>query len=85
MRTAVAAALAVLVLATVLPAHVHAGAAGADRCAVCLARSADVARSETPDVAPLAFPEGEASRSPGLPPVAGAPLGAVPGQSPPAA
>lgn len=80
-----AAGLLVLVALVALPAHVHAGERGAEACAMCVARSGDVARSETPEVAPALFGRAEAPADPDAPPVTGAPLGAVPGQSPPAA
>jgi hypothetical protein len=85
MRAALAAALALLVLLGALAPHVHAGPRGDHDCVVCTVRGAEEARSETPDVAPVARAEGLAPHRPGLAPVTGAPLGAVPGQSPPAA
>lgn len=85
MRALAAAALAlVLVLAAVAP-HVHAVDHAGSGCAVCLARHGDVARDETPDVAPRALHAECVAVEPGLAPVFGAPLGAIPGQSPPAA
>jgi hypothetical protein len=86
MRALVALGLSVfLVLSAGLP-HIHTGGPhGAEACAVCVARNADAARDETPDVAPVAILAGKPVAVPGLPPVYGAPLGAVPGQSPPAA
>jgi hypothetical protein len=86
MRTVLAVLLAVtLALAAMVP-HVHLGPDAADGCAVCVVRgSADVARSQAPDVAPRAAPAVAVVLAPGLHPVTGAPLGAVPGQSPPAA
>lgn len=93
MRAVLSTLLALhLVLAAFAP-HVHLGAAPADdghgqgsgQCALCLTRTAVVAGSQTPDVAPAPAPSGEAALEPGLAPVTGAPLGAVPGQSPPSA
>ncbi len=80
-----AAGLLVLVALVALPAHVHAGQRGAEPCAMCVARSGDVAHSEAPDVAPPPFARAEVPADPGAPPVTGTPLGAIPGQSPPAA
>jgi hypothetical protein len=80
-----AAGLLVLVALVAIPAHVHTGQRGPEPCAMCVARSGDVARCETPDVAPSPQARAEAPRDPGAPPVAGAPQGAIPGQSPPAA
>ncbi len=84
MRTALALTLALLVVAAAAAPHVHVGVTGTERCVVCLVHQADAARTEAPDVEPAEALEGEPARAPGLPPVAGAPLGAVPGQSPPA-
>ena len=85
MRAALAAALALaLALAAVAP-HVHLGERGSHECAACLVRGAAPARPQTPDVAPRPAPAVAVVLAPGLHPVTGAPLGAVPGQSPPAA
>jgi hypothetical protein len=86
MRALVAAVLALgLALVAAVPHGHAAGQHGRGDCAVCLARQGDVARDETPDVAPpVRHPERPVAE-PGLAPVAGAPLGAIPGQSPPAA
>jgi hypothetical protein len=84
MRAALAAALALLVLLGAGAPHVHAGPRGEHDCVACSARGAEEARSETPDLAPVAHPSGPAPHRPGLAPVTGAPLGAIPGQSPPA-
>jgi len=66
--------------------HVHAGPHGAEQCAVCVVRGGDVARTQTPDVAPAAeAPLGEAPLAPTSIRPSGAPLGAIPGQSPPRA
>jgi hypothetical protein len=82
MRALLAAGLALLFVLTAAAPHVHTH--GSEQCAVCVVRHADAARDETPDVAPRAV-VGDAPRvEPGLPPVFGAPRGAVPGQSPPA-
>ncbi len=80
-----AAGLLVLVALVALPAHVHTGQRGAEPCAMCVARSGDVAHPETPQIAPATFPRGDVPIEPDAPPVRGAPLGAIPGQSPPAA
>jgi hypothetical protein len=85
MRAVIAAALSLFLVLAALAPHVHVGPHGAEQCAVCVARGGDVAASQTPDVAPAAVPAGEAMLDPGLAPVSGAPLGAIPGQSPPRA
>ncbi len=83
---AVAAALALLFVLLAGAPHVHTAWAGSEECAVCVARHADAPRAVLPDVAALAgAPAGDVAPEPGLAPVSGAPLGAIPGQSPPAA
>lgn len=85
LRPVVAAGLALfLVFASGAP-HVHEGHGhpGAEHCMVCAARHAALAGEALPDLAPAPTPEAEAPLAPGLAPVTGAPLGAVPGQSPP--
>jgi hypothetical protein len=48
-------------------------------------RAADAVGCAIPDLEPADAPAGEAPAEPAPPPVTGAPLGAVPGQSPPSA
>jgi hypothetical protein len=86
MRSLLAAALAVFMVGAAMGPHHHLGPQGDHDCVACQARGAEEARSETPDVAP------ERVRFLGLVPLVpveapptGAPLGAIPGQSPPAA
>jgi len=83
MRALLAAGLALFLVLTAAAPHVHPHSSG-DECATCVLRHAAPPQSETPDVAPVVHAAGEAAPAPGLPPVAGFPLGAVPGQSPPA-
>jgi hypothetical protein len=86
MRAVIAAALSLFLVLLAIAPHVHhEGPHGTEECAVCVSRGADVPRAQTPDVEPVALPAGDAPLAPGLAPVAGAPLGAVPGQSPPRA
>jgi len=93
MRAFVSTLLALHLLLAALAPHVHLAAGpasdghgqGGDQCALCVTRTGAVAESQTPDVAPVAAPAGEAMLDPGLAPVTGAPLGAIPGQSPPSA
>jgi hypothetical protein len=84
MRALVAAALVLALLAAVSGSHVHPHQ-GHDDCAVCVLRSADAPAADVPDVAPVVRAAGDVTGVPDLPPVTGAPLGAVPGQSPPRA
>ena len=73
------------VLAAAASPHVHAGHPPADEpCPACLVRGADVPGPVVPDLAPPVSPAEAVTPVPGLAPVTGAPLGAVPGQSPPA-
>ncbi len=83
MRAFVAAGLALFLVVTAAAPHVHTGPHGADDCAVCVVRHADAARTATPDLAPIAVVLASPEREPVLPRLGGAPLGAVPGQSPP--
>jgi hypothetical protein len=85
MRAVLAAIFALFLLVLAAGPHVHADANGADGCAVCVARHADVPVDATPELAPRDAPTADAVPEPGLSPVVGAPLGAVPGQSPPRA
>jgi hypothetical protein len=87
MRAVLSSLLAVHLLLAAAAPHVHLPSEGAasEPCATCVTRTADVAATRTPDVAPAPVPAGAAVPAPGLAPVTGAPLGAVPGQSPPGA
>jgi hypothetical protein len=82
-RSVLALALAVLVLGSALAPHTHESRLGRHACLACALASADEARSETPATEPekvsLTPPVELAQGSP----LSGAPLGAVPGQSPP--
>jgi hypothetical protein len=85
MRAVVAALRALSLLVAAAAPHVHAHAAGGDECAVCTLRhTAPPPGSATPDVAPVVHVAAIPSGAPAFPPVFGAPLGAIPGQSPPA-
>jgi hypothetical protein len=84
MRKLLAAGLALFLVLTAAAPHVHTGAHGDQDCAVCVVRHGDAARDETPDVAPVAVVADAPQLDLGVPPVTGAPLGAIPGQSPPA-
>lgn len=88
MRVLVAAGLALFLVSTAAAPHGHEGLGGGDHvhdCAVCVVRGAEAARSETPDLAPRTLALEAPVLAPGLAPVTGAPLGAIPGQSPPRA
>jgi hypothetical protein len=84
MRALVAAGLALFLVFTAAAPHVHTGPRGDHDCVVCVVRHGDAARDRTPDVTPVATVEDAPEQAPGIPPVSGAPLGAIPGQSPPA-
>ena len=85
MRALAACILALALVATAAIPHAYVHAAGGDECAVCvLGHSAPPAPAQ-PDVAPRVELEADVVCAPGLPPVSGAPQGAVPGQSPPGA
>ncbi len=84
MRALLAFGLALFLVFTAATPHVHLHSGSGDECATCVLRHTAPARSETPDVAPAVHAAGEAASALGLPTVAGFPLGAIPGQSPPA-
>ena len=85
MRALAAAVLALgLVVVAAIP-HAHLAGHAMGDCAVCVARNGDVAESETPDAAPRVVHAEIVVSAPVSDPVTGAPLGAIPGQSPPAA
>jgi hypothetical protein len=81
------ATLAALMLVTGLAApHHHDSPLGSHECLACAAGGAGEALDETPRLEPRAGPPaGPLQADPGPPPVTGAPLGAIPGQSPPLA
>lgn len=84
MRAVLAATLVLLLTAAVAVPHVHA-APSTEECAACVARAGDVAQSQVPDLTPLPLAAGDVVLAPLSRPGEGAPLGAVPGQSPPRA
>ena len=87
MRALLAAALSLLIALAALGPHVHGAGGGAEECAVCVVsgRGAEPAKAHAPELAPASFLAGAPALAQPLPPVCGAPLGAVPGQSPPRA
>ncbi len=83
MRALIAATLALLLTAVVVAPHAHAAAPG-EECGVCVVRSGgEAATSQTPVLSPLPLALGELVAVPRSVPRDGAPLGAIPGQSPP--
>ncbi len=85
MRAAVAILSAVLVLAGAAAPHHHVGLRGTHGCVACVSRGAEPARDETPRPVPVQAPLELAQAEPEGPTPSGAPLGAIPGQSPPLA
>ena len=85
MRAALAIATVVLVLLTAAAPHSHASHLGQHGCAACVTAGGEEAVRHTPRVAPLAAPAADVLTEPRAVPASGAPLGAIPGQSPPAA
>ncbi len=84
MRAVLAIAAVLLVLVAVVAPHHHGGAYGDHACAACVFQGGESAHSETPDVSPSPVVAGAPAAL--VAQVApGAPLGAVPGQSPPRA
>jgi hypothetical protein len=84
MRAIIAATLVLLLTAAVAAPHVHA-TPSTEECAACVVRAGDVAQSQVPDLAPLPLAPGDVLLAPQSRPGEGAPLGAIPGQSPPRA
>ncbi|MGA8890494.1 MAG: hypothetical protein WB493_02920 [Anaeromyxobacteraceae bacterium] len=84
MRVLVALATAVLLLAGVAAPHHHASPGGSHECVACTVGAGLEAHDATPSVAPAAPRVTAAAPAPADGPVTGAPLGATPGQSPPA-
>jgi hypothetical protein len=85
LRAALAILATLMLVAGLAAPHHHDSPIGSHECLACTAGGARESRDETPR---LERPVASAERLPalpGLPPVAGAPLGAVPGQSPPLA
>jgi hypothetical protein len=82
-RSAVAALLAAVLVALAWAPHVHDGPHGDHDCAACIARGAEPAGYQVPDLAPRPALREAPTPAPVLAIPAGAPLGAVPGQSPP--
>ncbi len=85
MRLLFAIAASSLVLLTAVAPHVHTGAEGRNGCQACVMRAAEEAAPATPDVAPAVVGADTLVAEPAPGPVAGFPVGAVPGQSPPRA
>ncbi len=83
MRAFVAATLALMVVLAAGVPHEHVRGHGAADCIACAVGQGDAARDETPDVAPATVVLAASPPQPGAAPVSGAPLGAIPGQSPP--
>jgi hypothetical protein len=86
LRTFVAAGLAALVALSAARPHVHERAAPGHEapCAVCQLRAAEPAPHGAFELAPRVACASDLVLPPGPSPITGAPLGAVPGQSPPA-
>ncbi len=84
MRAFLAATLAVMVVLAAGVPHDHVRGHGAEDCIACAVGQGDAARDETPDVVPAPAVFSAPPQEPGVAPVSGAPLGAIPGQSPPA-
>lgn len=78
-------ASALIALSIAAPHVHHAGPWGRHACQACLLQAAEDAGCAAPDVAPPSVPAEPIPAAPGLPPVCGLPLGAIPGQSPPRA
>ena len=83
MRLLVAIATVAVLLAGVAAPHQHAASGGAHECVACTVGGSLEARDATPRLSPPPQAPVAVAIEPGLDPVTGFPLGAVPGQSPP--
>jgi hypothetical protein len=83
MRRAAAALLVAVLVALAGAPHHHTVRDGDHDCPACIARGAEEAHGEIPDLAPALARILPVELEPVEAPPAGAPLGAVPGQSPP--
>jgi hypothetical protein len=83
-RLLVALATVAMLLGGVASPHHHGAAGGVHECVACTVGAGLEARDATPDLSPPASHAVAVVLPPGEDPVTGAPLGAIPGQSPPA-
>jgi hypothetical protein len=84
-RAALALGTVLLLLLGAAAPHAHGGDLGTHGCVACVAAAGEEAVAATPAVAPRFVPARPVPPPWQGPPSAGAPLGAVPGQSPPTA
>lgn len=84
-RALLATAAILLVLVTGVAPHTHEGKLGRHACIACVTAGGEEAASAAPDVAPRQLLPSAVPQAAPATPVTGAPLGAVPGQSPPTA
>ncbi len=84
MRLLVALAIAAVFLAEVAAPHHHPAGGPQHECAACTVGGGLEARDATPRLVRPVAPVVAEAGPPAVPPVTGAPRGAVPGQSPPA-
>jgi hypothetical protein len=83
LRAALAIAIAAFVLLGAAAPHEHAAPLGAHACAACVIAGAEEPYAPSVDVTPRRFFAAEVRETASAAPAVGAPLGAVPGQSPP--
>jgi hypothetical protein len=83
-RILVAIATAAVLLAGVAAPHHHVASGGVHECVACTVGGALEARAATPRLVPPPPVGASSPIEPAIEPVTGFPLGAVPGQSPPA-
>ncbi len=85
MRAALAIATVLLLVLAAAAPHAHGGPLGSHGCVACVAAGAEEATAPVPEAAPLPEQPGRVVAPRTVAAVSGAPLGAVPGQSPPIA
>ena len=84
MRRFAAAVLVAGLVALAAAPHVHVGPGFAHECAACVLRGAEPGPTEPLELGPAPAPFAEVVAEPVQALPVGAPLGAIPGQSPPA-
>jgi hypothetical protein len=84
-RIVLAALFAAYIALVAAMPHGHGGAHDEHECIACSTAASEVCEPASPDIAPRALPLELLALEPESVPSSGAPLGAIPGQSPPAA
>ncbi len=84
-RAALAIAISLLILTAAAAPHTHGGNLGTHGCLACVTAGGDETAPQSTEVVPRPAWHAVLPGEQTSPPVTGAPLGAIPGQSPPCA